>query len=33
VLNTRLYDFYRNYIWLGSLPCIPKNIQDSADPL
>jgi hypothetical protein len=20
VLNTRLYDFYRNYIWLGSLP-------------
>jgi hypothetical protein len=33
VLNTRLYEFYRNYIWLGSLPCIPKNIQDSAVPL
>jgi len=33
VLNTRLYDFYRNYIWLGSLPSVPKNIQDSAVPL
>ncbi len=25
VLNTRLYDFYRNYIWLGSIPTVPIN--------
>jgi hypothetical protein len=33
VLNTRLYDFYRNYIWLGSIPSVPKNVQGSAQPL
>jgi hypothetical protein len=22
VLNTRLYDFYRNYIWLGKVPTV-----------
>jgi hypothetical protein len=32
VLNTRLYDFYRNYIWLGSVPTIKKP-QGSAVPL
>lgn len=30
VLNTRLYDFYRNYIWMGTVPSIkqlhPSNI-------
>ena len=30
VLNTRLYDFYRNYIWLGTLPSVPyQNVQGS----
>jgi len=24
VLNTSLYDFYRNYIWLGAIPSIKK---------
>lgn len=24
VLNTQLYDFYRNYIWLGSVPTIQR---------
>ena len=33
VLNTRLYDFYRNYIWLGSIPSVPKNVKGSAQPL
>jgi hypothetical protein len=33
VLNTRLYDFYRNYIWLGSIPSVPKNVKGSALPL
>lgn len=33
VLNTRLYDFYRNYIWLGSIPSVPKNVKGSAVPL
>lgn len=25
VLNTRLYDFYRNYIWLGAVPSVDIN--------
>lgn len=25
VLNTRLYDFYRNYIWLGSVPSVGET--------
>ncbi len=25
VLNTRLYDFYRNYIWLGGIPTTKPN--------
>jgi hypothetical protein len=25
VLNTRLYDFYRNYIWLGAIPSVDIN--------
>ena len=24
VLNTAMYDFYRNYIWLGTIPSIRK---------
>lgn len=34
VLNTKLYDFYRNYIWLGTVPSVPyKSVQGSAQPL
>jgi hypothetical protein len=34
VLNTKLYDFYRNYIWLGSIPSVnQKKVQGSAQPL
>ena len=34
VLNTKLYDFYRNYIWLGTLPSVNyKTVQGSAQPL
>lgn len=32
VLNIRLYDFYRNYIWMGSVPTV-KRPQGSAIPL
>jgi hypothetical protein len=34
VLNTKLYDFYRNYIWLGTIPSVNyKTVQGSAQPL
>ena len=34
VLNTRLYDFYRNYIWLGTIPSVNyKTVQGSAESL
>ncbi len=34
VLNTKLYDFYRNYIWLGTIPSVKyKTVQGSAQPL
>jgi hypothetical protein len=33
VLNTKLYDFYRNYIWLGGIPSVPPNVTGSAVPL
>lgn len=34
VLNTKLYDFYRNYIWLGTIPTVNyKTVQGSAQPL
>jgi hypothetical protein len=34
VLNTKLYDFYRNYIWLGSIPSVnSKKVQGSAQQL
>jgi hypothetical protein len=32
VLNTNLYDFYRNYIWLGTIPTV-KRVQGIAQPL
>jgi hypothetical protein len=34
VLNTKLYDFYRNYIWLGSIPSVNyRTVQGSPQPL
>ena len=34
VLNTALYDFYRNYIWMGTIPSVPyKTVRGSAQPL
>lgn len=34
VLNTKLYDFYRNYIWLGTVPSVNyKTVQGTAQPL
>ena len=29
VTNTKLYEFYRNYIWLGTLPSLPTNVTGS----
>ena len=34
VLNTKLYDFYRNYLWSGTIPSVNyKTVQGSAQPL
>ena len=34
VLNTTLYEFYRNYLWLGTLPSVPyRTVTGSAQPL
>jgi hypothetical protein len=34
VLNTQLYDFYRNYIWMGTIPSVNyKTVQGSPQPL
>ena len=34
VLNVKLYDFYRNYIWLGTIPTIPyKSAVGSSQAL
>jgi hypothetical protein len=34
VLNTKLYDFYRNYIWLGTVPSVNyKTVTGTAQPL
>jgi hypothetical protein len=34
VLNTKLYDFYRNYIWMGSIPSVNyRTVQGSPQPL
>lgn len=32
VLNMKLYDFYRNYIWMGTIPSV-KRVQGIATPL
>ena len=33
VLNTTLYEFYRNYIWLGSIPSLSPLVRGSGQPL
>jgi hypothetical protein len=33
VKNTRLFEYYRNYIWLGHIPALPVNITGSGTPL
>ena len=34
VLNTKLYDFYRNYIWLGTIPSVNyKTVTGTQQPL
>ena len=34
VTNTKLYDFYRNYIWLGTIPSVNyKTVTGTAQPL
>jgi hypothetical protein len=30
VMNTQLFQFYRNYIWFGSIPTIPPNSTNGA---
>jgi hypothetical protein len=27
VTNTKLYEFYRNYLWLGQLPSLPQDVR------
>lgn len=34
VLNTTLYEFYRNYLWLGTIPSVPyRSVTGSAQSL
>jgi hypothetical protein len=33
VTNTKLYEFYRNYIWLGTIPSLPSNVTGSGQGL
>lgn len=33
VMNTKMYEFYRNYIWLGTIPSVPANVTGSAQGL
>lgn len=33
VMNTKLYEFYRNYIWLGQLPTLPQDVRGAGVPL
>lgn len=33
VMNTKLYEFYRNYIWLGQLPSLQQDVRGSGVPL
>jgi hypothetical protein len=33
VMNTKMYEFYRNYIWLGTVPSLPSNVTGSGQVL
>ena len=33
VMNVKLYEFYRNYIWLGQLPQVPQDVRGTAAAL
>lgn len=33
VTNTKMYEFYRNYIWLGTIPSLPSNVTGSGQVL
>ena len=33
VMNTKMYEFYRNYIWLGTVPSLPANATGSGQGL
>ena len=33
VMNTKMYEFYRNYIWLGTIPSLPANVTGSGQGL
>jgi len=33
VMNTKMYEFYRNYIWLGTTPSLPANVTGSGQGL
>jgi hypothetical protein len=33
VTNTKMYEFYRNYIWLGTVPSLPSNVTGSGQGL
>lgn len=33
VMNTKLYEFYRNYIWLGQVPQVSQDVRGTGQPL
>jgi len=33
VANVKLYEFYRNYLWLGTIPSLPSNVTGSGATL
>lgn len=33
VMNTKLYEFYRNYIWLGQVPQVPQDVRGTGQSL
>lgn len=33
VMNTKLYEFYRNYLWLGPIPSLQQDVRGTGVPL
>lgn len=33
VMNTKLYEFYRNYMWLGQIPSLAQDVRGAGVPL